>query len=187
MIISLHSDALTLRLSAFSDAEAAFVATLPGAYVAERGGYGYARLCQLRRLLDAFPGAMVRDKATVIEARLEQWARWVEAMNTFDIWFAYAHDAQTVVAMGQNVSPVFQAWVGQHSAQIAQWLHVQRFPVQYAPPPAPTPVSSSPQDAQIWDAIQGGRRAKERGAETINRVKANRRTAKKVQMELELS
>lgn len=174
MLISLL-DARTLRLSfTFHAPTVAVIKSLPGTEWDKATKTWSAPLHLLRRLVILYPEARVEQAC--VDARLELWRRWIRQFNDCGVWFALAHDGETVVAEGVGVSPVFQEHVAGLSAVLRQFLGEQHFPVHCAPSPAPVLVESSPADELIWNGIVNAREREERRVETVGRVKRWKRT-----------
>lgn len=172
MIISLATPS-TLRITR-PGAAYAFLSALPGSEYQKATQSLLVRLCNLRRILNAFPTAQVVDRDAVIAARVELWARWVEGMNGLGVWFGYLPDARTVSCTGAHVSPCLREWVEAHSPQIEPHLHRQWFPAQMTRVAEAVNVEPSHADKLIWAGIQNAAKAEERRAETVGRVRARR-------------
>lgn len=165
------ADASTLEL-AFPPVESTltFVKTLPGAEFDRHAKTWTVSLCSLRRLLLRFPDATFDDFVGIVDARTAMWRRWVQQMNGLGVWFALDVDCETVVPVGNGVSPLVVEYVGRRSSLLIQFLGDQRLTDQQA---AQLPVTvPTKADAQLWSAIQGGLKAANKKAAITKRAKA---------------
>lgn len=169
----------TLRLS-FTPRKATlnFVRSLNGREFDKQRGSWTVPLYHLRRILDAFPQAVVVDRPTIVRLRMEQWQRWIWQHNACGVWFALDYDCETVVPVGEGVSPAFVEWCATHSHILGQFLGDQYEPNRM--PRTAVTAEASGEDRLMQAAFVGGHAAEQRKAEMAERRKVNRR-AKAVQ------
>lgn len=169
----------TLRLS-FAPRKATldFVRSLNGREFDKQRGSWTVPLYHLRRILDAYPDANVVDRPLIVRLRTEQWQRWIWQHNACGVWFALDYDCETVVPVGDGVSPAFVEWCATRSNVLIQFLGDQYEPKRM-PRPAVT-AEASGEDRLMQAAFVGGYAAEQRKAEMAERRKVKRR-AKAVQ------
>lgn len=164
----------TLRLS-FAPRKATldFVRSLNGREFDKQRGSWTVPLYHLRRILDAFPQALVVDRPTIVRLRMEQWQRWIWQHNACGVWFALDYDCETVVPVGEGVSPAFVEWCAERSSVLIQFLGDQYEPKRLQRSVA---IEASAEDRLLQAAFVGGHAADQRKAEMVERRKAKRRT-----------
>lgn len=168
----------TLRLSFAANRQTlAFVKSLNGREFDKERSSWTVPLYHLRRILDAYPAATVVDRPLIVRLRMEQWQRWVWQHNACGVWFSLAHDAETVVPVGDGVSPAFVEWCAAHSHILGQFLGDQYEPKRL---PRMATVEATAEDRLMQAAFVGGHKAERRKAQVAERRKAKRR-AKAVQ------
>lgn len=168
----------TLRLSfATNQRTLAFVRSLTGREFDKDRSSWTVPLYHLRRILDAYPDANVVDRPLIVRLRMEQWQRWVWQHNACGVWFSLDYDCETVVPVGDGVSPAFVEWCAGRSHILIQFLGDQYEPVRL---PRAAAVEATPEDRLMQAAFIGGHKAEQRKAEMAERRKAKRR-AKVVQ------
>jgi hypothetical protein len=165
MIITL-ADPETLRITNMADAYD-WLAALPGSAYDKASRSLSVRLCNLRRIVAAYPQAQLADRDAVIAARVAQWGRWVEAMNDSGIHFGYLPDGRTVSCTGSHVSPCFQAWTAEHGPQIGPWLGEQQPPATM--PVAAVTVEPTHGDRLILTGVKNAKKAEAKRAAIVKR------------------
>lgn len=167
--------ATTLRLSFAANRQTlAFVKSLNGREFDKQRSSWTVPIYHLRRILDAYPAANVVDRPLIVRLRTEQWQRWIWQHNACGVWFALDYDCETVVPVGDGVSPAFVEWCASRSNVLIQFLGDQYEPVRM-PRPAVT-VEATAGDRLMQAAFVGGHKAEHRKAEMAERRKAKRRT-----------
>jgi hypothetical protein len=162
MLITLI-DANTIRLSfPYYAPTVAALKTMLGAQYEEATKTWRLPLYHLRSVIEQWPGARLEEG--VVDARLDMWARWMRQHNAMGVWFAYAPDGQTVIAMGQGISPAFQDWVKAHSGLLWRFLGDQHSISVSSAQHQQIEVEPSKADELIWSGIQNARQAEERRA-----------------------
>lgn len=165
----------TLRLSfATNQRTLAFVRSLTGREFDKDRSSWTVPLYHLRRVLDAYPDAAVVDRPLIVRLRMEQWQRWVWQHNACGVWFSLDYDCETVVPVGDGVSPAFVEWCASRSNVLIQFLGDQYEPVRM-PRPAVT-VEATAEDRLMQAAFVGGHKVEQRKAEMADRRKTKRRT-----------
>lgn len=150
------------------------LAALPGATYDRSTKSLNVSLCYLRHLLTRY-SATVDDLPGCIAARLDMWRRWIQQHNHCGVWFALAVDGETVVPVGEGVSPLFVEWVGERSAILVQFLGDQVAPTSQLPVTMLAPTSLGCEgDRLIWNGIVNAAKAavveRAKGKKKLDRI-----------------